>query len=336
MMLSRFIAALLFAVFCTAGLAQEPPAPPAPPSPPAAPPAPPAAPAPPAPLAPPAPPIGQPPEPPPPGTKSLMESLGKGEPPAPPPPGEPPADSPEAKALAAAEKDTRRPKDVPAKYWDAQKGEVNYGAWATSTKELETKLRTTGLPPKEATDYKFEMPDALKAAGIDLDPAQNKAFREKAHGLALTQKQYEGMLGMYFDNLKFLADQAKHFSAASARTELLAHYKTEDAMKEAVVGAFKVFEAYADPKDFELINTIGNIPAVVRVLSKIWPEIREDPGINPDVILSTETLAELMRGGPGKPESPYWNNDDPRHAVTVAKVTRHHEARAAQERRKAA
>src|SRR5262245_12551289 len=68
----------------------------------------------------------------------------------------------EQKALAAAEKDARRPKEVPAKYWDAKDGKVNYAAWAKSTSELETRMRTVGLPPKSADEYKVEVPKELK------------------------------------------------------------------------------------------------------------------------------------------------------------------------------
>lgn len=244
--------------------------------------------------------------------------------------------TPEAKALAAAEKDTRRPKSVPAKYWDAEKGEVNYDAWAKSTTELETRMRTVGLPPKSADEYKAEVPKELKDAGVDLDPAQAKGFRDMAHSLGLTQKQYEGVMGSYFKSIAATADQVSQFSQANARTELLGFYKTEEAMTANVKNAFKVFEAFASPEDFAQINKIGNIPAVIRTLAKIWPEMQEDPGVNPDAILDGDSLDQLMRGGPGKEDSPYWNPSDPRHKATLAKVTRHHEATTAAARRKAA
>jgi len=246
------------------------------------------------------------------------------------------AQTPEAKALAASEKDTRRPKEVPAKYWDAAKGEVNYGSWAKSTTELETRMRTFGLPPKAAEEYKFTMPEELKAAGVDLDPAMDKAFRAEALDMGLTQKQYERVVGNYFKHVATLADQTSQFSHASARADLLGYYKTEEKLKESVRGAYQVFSAFADERDMAMIDKLGNIPAVIRVLAKIAPEIAEDPGVNAQAILTEESLAQMMRGGPGKEDSPYWNPSDPRHASTLAKVMAHHEATAAATRRKAA
>lgn len=243
--------------------------------------------------------------------------------------------TPEQRALAAAEKDTRRPKAVPAKYWNTEKGEVNYEAWSKSTGELETRMRTFGLPPKAADEYKIEIPKPLKDVGFDLDPAKSKNFRAMAHSLGLTQKQYEGVMGAYFNEIPALADQVSAFSQDKARADLLAYYKTEEALTENVRNAFRVFSTFADEKDMGLINQIGNIPAVIRVLAKIWPEMREDPGVNPDSILDGESLDTLMRGAPGKEDAPYWNKTDPRHKATVAKVQAHHEAQASARRRKA-
>lgn len=334
----KLLTALVFSMFTTAALAQEPaPAPAAPPAPPPTAPAPAAAPAPePAPPAPPAPAAAPAPAPAP-GKKTLLQTLGKGEgePPAPPPPG-PAPDSPEAKELAAAEKDTRRPKDVPAKYWSAEKGEVNYAAWAKSTSDLETRMRTVGLPPKSADEYKLEVPKEMKDLGFDLDPAQAKGFRAMSHELGLTQKQYEGVMGAYLKNIGALANQASAFSEQRARTDLLAHYKTEEGMTKAVQRAYRAFSAFATEQDMELLDTLGNIPAVIRILDKVGAEMGEDPGVHPDAILDQESLATLMRGKPGAEDSPYWNTNDPRHAATMAKVQAHHEAQARSRQRKQA
>ena len=225
---------------------------------------------------------------------------------------------------------------MPSKYWDAEKGVVNYDAWAKSTTELETRMRTHGLPPKTAEEYKFELPKELKDAGVDLDPVMAKGFRDTAMQMGLTQKQYEGVMSVYFGNVAGLADQVSQFSATKARTELLAFYKTEEAMTKNVKAAFSAFSAYADERDMAMINRIGNIPAIIRVLAKVGAEMAEDPGVSAESILDADSLETLMRGAPGKDDSPYWNKSDARHTATVAKVMRHHEAAAASRQRKAA
>lgn len=244
--------------------------------------------------------------------------------------------TPEQIALQASEKDTRRPAQVPAKYWDAEKGEVRYEAWAKSTQQLEQRMRDVGLPPKSADEYKFDVPAELKEAGVDLDPAMAKSFREEAHAAGLTQKQYEFVMGKYFGSLSTLADQTKQFSADKARSDLMGYYKTEADFNKNVRLAYQAFSAYAGPQDAELIDTIGNIPAVVRILAKVGAELKEDPGVSPDAILDAESVTTLMRGKPGDQDAPYWNPSDPRHKATVAKVRKHHEAQAAANRRRAA
>ena len=244
--------------------------------------------------------------------------------------------TPEQIALQASEKDTRRPAQVPAKYWDAEKGEVRYEAWAKSTQQLEQRMRDVGLPPKSADEYKYDVPAELKEAGVDLDPAMAKSFREEAHAAGLTQKQYEFVMGKYFGSLSTLADQTKQFSADKARADLMGYYKTEADFNKNVRLAYQAFSAYAGPQDAELIDTIGNIPAVVRILAKVGAELKEDPGVSPDAILDAESVTTLMRGKPGDQDAPYWNPSDPRHKATVAKVRKHHEAQAAANRRRAA
>lgn len=273
------------------------------------------------------------------GDKSLLETLGKGDTKDDTTKTDTKDDgklSAEQKALAAADKDTRRPKEVPAKYWDAEKGEVKYAAWAKSTTELETRMRDIGLPPKDAAEYKFELPKEMKDLGIDLDAKSVVEFRKMAHEIGLTQKQFERVMAFDAARMPQLADQVSQFSEAKARTDLLAYYKTEEALVKNVKAAFNAFSAYADEADMALINQLGNIPAVVKILAKVGAEMAEDPGVNPEAILDSESLEQLMRGGPGKDDSPYWNTSDPRHKATVAKVTRHHEATAKSQQRRAA
>ena len=207
---------------------------------------------------------------------------------------------------------------------------------AKSVSSLEKRMRDVGLPPESAEGYKFELPKELKDAGVELDPKLSTGFRSKALELGLTQKQYEGVMGAYMENLAGIADQTSQLSFERAQSDLLAYYKTEDALNQAVGRAFKTFEAFADEKDAEMIDTIGNIPAVIRILDKVGKEMAEDPGVHPDAILDGESLDQLMRGAPGKEDSPYWNAEDPRHKSVKAKVQAHHEARAAANRRKAA
>lgn len=236
--------------------------------------------------------------------------------------------TPEARALQAAEKDTRRPQHVPAKYWDAEKGEVRTDAAIKSATALEQRMRDVGLPPKSADEYKFEVPKQLKEAGIELDETTTKAFRSKALELGLTQKQYEAVMSEYFGTMTTMANGATAYGREKLRGQLLTHYKTPEAVQENVNLAFAVVNAYGDEAEIaEAMGASGNTPPwVYRVLAKVGKELGEDKGVKPDEMLGGDSVEHLRRGAPGREDSPYWNKDDPRHAETVRKVTAYHQA----------
>lgn len=245
--------------------------------------------------------------------------------------------TPEARSLQAAEKDTRRPAHVPAKYWDPEKGEIRAESAFKSLSELETRMRSTGLPPKTAEEYKFEVPKELKDAGIELDQTTTNAFRAKALELGLTQKQYEAVMGEYFSTISTMANGATTYGSAKLKSQLLEHYKTPEVLAENVRLAFAVVNAYGDEHEVEqAMGASGNTPPwVYRVLAKVGKELGEDAGVKPDEVLGGDSLEHLMRGKEGDEDAPYWNARDARHAATVAKVTAYHEAqqKSAQRRR---
>ena len=215
---------------------------------------------------------------------------------------------------------------------------MKFEAWAKSTGELERRMGDVGLPPKDPAEYKVEVPATLKEVGIDLSEKETKDFQTLAHGLKLSQKQYEGVMNAYFQSIERMGLQSLNYGKAKLNGELLAHYKTPEAMKENIGLAFRTLRAYGDEGEIEAaMGAQGNAPAwVYKVLAKVGKELGEDPGVNPDAILDGDSLEHLMRGGPGKEDSPYWNKDHPQHKATVAKVTRYHEAKAAERQRKAA
>lgn len=227
---------------------------------------------------------------------------------------------------------------MPAKFWNAEKGELNTEAWAASTKALETRMKDIGLPPKAADEYKFDVPKQFKDAGLDLDPAMSKQMREDALAQGLTQKQYEWLMGRYYSELEGMVEQSARVGSEKLKRDLMGHYKTEDATRANVTMALAVVKAYGDESEIAAaMGPQGNTPAwVYRVLAKVGKEMGEDPGVSNDAILGQENIDELMRGKPGDEDAPYWNPNHPQHKHVVAKVSRHHEAQAKARQRKAA
>lgn len=238
----------------------------------------------------------------------------------------------EQRQANAAEKDTRRPKHIPGKFWNAEKGEPNLEAWSKSYGDLEGRIRDVGLPPKSADEYKFDPPAALKDAGVDIDPDRNKAFRDEAFKAGLTQKQFEFVMGKYYSSVEELVSHGERVDRANTMKALTDHYKTSDAVQENVKAAYAVFQAYADEEEMKHLFRVVNDPIAVRVLAKINKELQEDRGLGADSVLAAESVDELMAAG-----GPYWDASHPQHARVKAKVTQHFEAQAkAQQRRRAA
>lgn len=231
--------------------------------------------------------------------------------------------TPEQRAMKAAEKDVRRPKFVPAKFWNAEKGEVNFEAWSKSTTEIETRMKDIGLPPKVADEYRVETPAALKDLGVDLEPDRVKAFKDEAFSAGLTQKQFDFVMGKYFSSLDELVSHGERYDRARTTKALMDHYKTQDVIQENVKSAYNVFSAYADEEEMKHLYRVCNDPIAIRVLAKINKELQEDPGVKPDQILTGESIDELMAKG-----SPYWDKSHPQHASIKAKVDRHFAAQA--------
>jgi uncharacterized protein with GYD domain len=231
--------------------------------------------------------------------------------------------TPEQRATKAAEKDVRRPKFVPAKFWNAEKGEVNFESWSKSTTEIETRMKDIGLPPKVADEYRVDAPAALKDLGVDLEPDRVKAFKDEAFSAGLTQKQFDFVMGKYFSNLEELVSHGERYDRAKTTRALMEHYKTQDVIQENVKAAYNVFSAYADEEEMKHIYRVANDPITIRVLAKINKELQEDPGVKPDQILTGESIDELMAK-----TSPYWDKGHPQHASIKAKVDRHFAAQA--------
>lgn len=239
--------------------------------------------------------------------------------------------TPEQRAAKASEKDTRRPKSVPAKFWNAEKGEVNFEAWDKSTRELEGRIRDVGLPPKSAEEYKFDPPAGLKEMGVEMDPDRFKAFRDEAHKAGLTQKQFEMVMGKYYGSLEELVTHGERYDKAKTIKELSAHFKTPEAVQENVKAAYAVFSAFADEEEMKHLYRVVNDPVAIRVLAKINKELQEDPGVKPEDILTGDSVEELMAKG-----SPYWDASHPQHARVKEKVAAHFNAKTKAAARKAA
>ncbi len=184
---------------------------------------------------------------------------------------------------------------------------------AESYAGLEKRVGSGDVPPKSADEYAVTVPDALKEAWQEDD--RFKAFKTDALGAGLTQKQFDFVVGKYFDVMPELVQGAAQLDANKAAEELRKTWATDSEFKANVGDALKAFEKFADPEDRARIDEIGNNPVVLRILAKVGKETQEAGGIpQQGANTGADSVQDLMRS------DAYLNSKHPDHKTTSQKV----------------
>lgn len=236
-----------------------------------------------------------------------------------------PAAAPATPAAAAtsllATASTETP--APGNDWLPEKFRVNNGdaldveasarKLAESYAGLEKRVGSGDVPPKSADEYAVTVPDALKEAWQEDD--RFKAFKTDALGAGLTQKQFDFVVGKYFNVMPELVQGAAQLDANKATEELRKTWATDSEFKANVGDALKAFEKFADPEDRARIDEIGNNPVVLRILAKVGKETQEAGGIpQQGANTGADSVQDLMRS------DAYLNSKHPDHKTTSQKV----------------
>jgi hypothetical protein len=144
----------------------------------------------------------------------------------------------------------------------------------------EKRIGTGDLPPKEASEYKVTVPDALKEAFDPATDAGMQGFLTGALDAGLTQKQVDFVMGKYFELAPQLAAGAAQFDANTATAELKKTWATDADFKRNVRNAFVGTNAVAAKAgmtvDEIMSSSLGNDPKFLRLMAAIGPEFQED------------------------------------------------------------
>jgi plasmid maintenance system antidote protein VapI len=196
---------------------------------------------------------------------------------------------------------------------DAMDIEASAKKLAESYTGLEKKVGSGDVPPKTADEYAVVVPDQFKDVWSEDD--RFKSFRTDALAAGLTQKQFDFVMGKYFNVAPELVQGGQQVSADKASEELRTTWKTDTEFNANVQDAFKAFSAYADPADQARIDEIGNSPVALRILAKIGKEMGEAGGI-PAANASTgaDDIQAILKS------DAYLNPKHADHKATSAKV----------------
>lgn len=188
---------------------------------------------------------------------------------------------------------------------------------------LERRMGEGGIRPKTADEYKLPENDLFKH--LQIDDAQAKAFREKAHGWGLSQAQYEAVMNEWAERAPALVQGSAQDSAQTAIASLRETWKGD--FDANMRGAFQAVSSVAEKAGLsfqEVESAIGNNPVAIRLFAALSKEMRED---------STPAAAGAS-GGQGditalmKSEA-YTDARHPDHARVSEQVRKHFERLAA-------
>lgn len=146
--------------------------------------------------------------------------------------------------------------------------------------ELATRMRDTGLPPKEAKEYALgKLPDGVKA-----DEAELNMYRQAAHEAGLTKKQFETVTGLILArSAEVLPKRFEEFLASKAEgitTTLNGRVGVEKA-KQMLADAEYVWQQIA-PEGAPRNAVLQDPAAVVQALASLAKEMREDKSFETD------------------------------------------------------
>lgn len=218
---------------------------------------------------------------------------------------------------------------IPEKYRVAKDGgEVDVEASARKVAEayghLEKRLGSGDIPPKTADEYTVTVPDQYKDQFKPEGDALFNEFKKDAHGAGLTQKQFDFVMGKYFDVAPQLVGAGAQLNVQDATAELRKLWPSEQQFGEGANRADRAVRAYANPGAADqtgsyvrLEKKFGNDPDFIALMSNIGKETRED--LPPAGSILPEADVESLQ----KSES-YWNANHKDHVATKAKVDAHY------------
>ena len=177
--------------------------------------------------------------------------------------------------------------------------------------------------PESPEKYTFD----VKSDVVNMDEGAIKSFAEQSHKLGLNNKQAEGILDFYKNNMEGTAQQAKidtETAQSQAEQELRQEWGRDFDGKVKQAGALAKANINPEVLDMTLSNgtRLGDHPEIIKGFAKIANMMSEDK------IVSTEsenvnTVADIeteISAITNDTDGPYWNKQHPDHDKVVQQV----------------
>ena len=177
--------------------------------------------------------------------------------------------------------------------------------------------------PESAEKYSLD----AKSKVVSLDENAVKQFAETSHKLGLNNKQAQGLLEFYKQNMEGTAQQAKidtETAQAQAEQELRSEWGREFDTK--VKQASSLAKANIKPEilDMTLSNgtRLGDHPEIIKGFAKIAGMMAEDKIVSTESesVQSNQNIQDEIDSIVNDKASPYWNKGHPNHDKQVQQV----------------
>jgi len=177
--------------------------------------------------------------------------------------------------------------------------------------------------PASADKYTLD----VKSDVVPLNEGDVKQFAENAHKLGLSNKQAQGVLEFYKNNMESNAHQSKvdtETSQVQAEQELRKEWGRDFEANVKRAGALAKANLNTEILDLELKNgmRVGDHPEMIKGFAKIASLLTEDKIMSPEDENASKTsdieseISSIMDNKDG----PYWNKQHPDHDKLVQQV----------------
>ena len=185
--------------------------------------------------------------------------------------------------------------------------------------EAYEKLGRPESPEKYALDAKSDV--------VPFDENAIKSFAEQSHKLGLNNKQAQGILEFYKNNMEGSAQQSKidtETAQAQSEQELRSEWGRDFDAKVQQAGAIAKANINPEVLDMTLSSGIrlGDHPEIIKGFSKIANMMSEDKIVSTESenVNSVADIESEISAITNNTDGPYWNKQHPDHDKVVQQV----------------
>ena len=177
--------------------------------------------------------------------------------------------------------------------------------------------------PESADKYTLD----AKSEVVNFDEAAIKSFAEQSHKLGLNNKQAQGILEFYKNNMEGTAQQSKIYTEtaqAQAEQQLRQEWGRDFEGKVKQAGALAKANINPEVLDMTLQNgtRLGDHPEIIKGFAKIAGMMQEDKIVatESENAQSVSNIEEEISSIINDRQGPYWNKGHPDHDKMVQQV----------------